>query len=179
MPESVGNLLQLIEALPDCPDAQRKIIHANIKIAIEQGLKNRRLSILMPELPEPVRRLSADEEAEICEVGRRHSWEVRKEDDKRSSMQWVLDYYNGWIPGLLKQHIKRADPKLYLSFIKGVGRRGFPQGVDIPAAWENAAREAAHNASEREWIAWILRRQNSEHARKLRRPTAREELRSS
>ena len=166
-------------ALLNCPDAQRKIIQENIKIAIEQGLKNRRLSILIPELPEPVRRLSADEEAEICEVGRRHPWEARKEDDKRLPMQWVLDHYDRWIPGLLKRHIKRANPKLYLAFIKDVGRHGFPQGVDIPAAWENAAREAAHNASEREWIVWILRRQNSKRARKLRRPTVRKELRSS
>jgi hypothetical protein len=180
--EFVKLLLDMVDEMYfDCPDDQREIIRENIEIAVVEGLQNNRVRpIFLPTLPPPVRSLSEDEIAAVTEVGRLHSWEDRSVGDKRSPMHWVMEHYGSWVPGLLKSHIKLADPKLYAAFMTHIGRHGMtyiPAGksvdeaitVDIPSAASNEARQAsAANATDQEYYDGLRRRLQAERLRSWR-----------
>ena len=138
----------LDEYFPGAPPKQREIMRDNIEIALLEGSSYRSLrkelepSLLSQlDLPSPVRELTAQELQEVSGIGKRHPWGDRKADDARNPLSWLQDYYGKFIPGLLTNHIRRADNSIYPSLMKEIGRKGLPAGLDFPTRDENERRK--------------------------------------
>jgi hypothetical protein len=150
-----------------------KVLYDNIDFAVEETFRTRRrlrepqqFSEELSRLPPPVPPLDKEQVDEVKKQGGLHPWKDRKESDGRSPVQWVIDYYEKWIPGLLQSHIRLADMPLYTAFAKHVSRNGLPEGLDLPTFAENEMRSAPpHERSTvaivREWYAAKKRQHRS------------------